>query len=111
MQAIQATPATQQAANNVLHPTISNAWKAAFTCTVNGLSYRTDAGRSGLRRSARKPRLHAILPAGYVDAELLRDFVDGYAVRGKPFQVDDLARTLKAALVRYLNAVAMSRPS
>jgi hypothetical protein len=70
-----------------------------------------DAGRSRLRRSARKPRLPAILPAGYVDAEVLRDFVDGYAVRRMPFQIEDLARTLKAALMRYLNAVAMSRPS
>jgi hypothetical protein len=36
-----------------------------------------------------------ILSAGQVDVDVSRDFVDGYAVLRKPFQIDDLARTVR----------------
>jgi hypothetical protein len=36
-----------------------------------------------------------ILSAGQVDVDVSRDFVDGYAVLRRPFQTDDLARTVR----------------
>jgi hypothetical protein len=45
--------------------------------------------------TARAPALPMILSAGQVDVDVSRDFVDGYAVLRRPFQTDDLARTVR----------------
>ena len=46
------------------------------------------------------PQLPVILATGYADEDVSKDLVDGSAVLRKPFQIGDLARTVKAALMR-----------
>ena len=60
---------------------------------MNGLEVIAEAKRS-------RPQLPAILATGYADVDVSKDRVDGYAVLRKPFQIGDLARTVKAALTR-----------
>ena len=60
---------------------------------MNGLEVIAEAKRS-------RPRLPVILATGYADVDVSKDRVDGYAVLRKPFQIGDLARTVKAALTR-----------
>ena len=45
-----------------------------------------------------RPQLPVILATGYADVDVSKD--QGYAVLRKPFQIGDLARTVKAALTR-----------
>ncbi|MGX7004402.1 hypothetical protein [Caballeronia sp. KNU42] len=88
--------------------------EGGFACSVDGLSYLT-------RYLARYPQLPVILATGYAHGDVSKDREEGYAALGKPFQIGDMARTVKAALTRpqvcrlrprvSLNAVAMSRPS
>jgi FixJ family two-component response regulator len=46
------------------------------------------------------PQLPVILAMGYADVDVSKDRVDGYAVLRKPFEIGDLARAVKAALMR-----------
>jgi DNA-binding NtrC family response regulator len=45
------------------------------------------------------PQLPVILATGYADVDVSKERVDGYSVLRKPFQIGDLARTVKAALM------------
>jgi CheY-like chemotaxis protein len=58
---------------------------------MNGLEVIAEAKRS-------RPQLPVILATGYADVDVSKD--QGYAVLRKPFQIGDLARTVKAALTR-----------
>ena len=60
---------------------------------MNGLEVIAEAKRS-------RPQLPVILATGYADVDVSKDRVEGYAVLRKPFQIGDLARTVKAALTR-----------
>lgn len=60
---------------------------------MNGLEVIAEAKRS-------HPQLPVILATGYADVDVSKDRVEGYAVLRKPFQIGDLARTVKAALTR-----------
>jgi CheY-like chemotaxis protein len=60
---------------------------------MNGLEVIAEAKRS-------RPQLPMILATGYADVDVSKDRVEGYAVLRKPFQIGDLARTVKAALTR-----------
>ncbi|SOE70047.1 PAS domain S-box-containing protein [Burkholderia sp. D7] len=60
---------------------------------TNGLEVIAEAKRS-------RPQLPVILATGYTDVDVSKDRVDGYSVLRKPFQIGDLARTVKAALTR-----------
>jgi CheY-like chemotaxis protein len=60
---------------------------------MNGLEVIAEVKRT-------HPQLRVILATGYADVDGSKDRVDGYAVLTKPFQIGDLARTVKAALMR-----------
>ncbi|CAH2782353.1 MAG: Sensory box sensor histidine kinase/response regulator (EC [Candidatus Burkholderia crenata] len=60
---------------------------------MNGLEVIAEAKRS-------RPQLPVILATGYAEVDVSKDRVDGYAVLRKPFQIGDLAGTVKAALTR-----------
>jgi PAS domain S-box-containing protein len=61
-------------------------------------------GMNGLEVIAEVRRTHPDLPVvlatGYADVDVSKESTDGYAVLRKPFQIGDLARTVKAALMR-----------
>jgi PAS domain S-box-containing protein len=59
---------------------------------MNGLEVISEVKRT-------HPRLPVILATGYADVDVSKERVDGYAVLRKPFQIGDLARTVKAALM------------
>jgi signal transduction histidine kinase/DNA-binding response OmpR family regulator len=59
---------------------------------MNGLEVISEA-------KSRHPRLPVILATGYADVDVSKE-KDGFAVLRKPFQIGELARTVKAALSR-----------
>jgi PAS domain S-box-containing protein len=59
---------------------------------MNGLEVISEVKRT-------HPQLPVILATGYADVDVSKERVDGYAVLRKPFQIGDLARTVKAALM------------
>ncbi|MGV7245625.1 ATP-binding protein [Caballeronia sp. M23-90] len=59
---------------------------------MNGLEVISEVKRT-------HPRLPVILATGYADVDVSKERLDGYAVLRKPFQIGDLARTVKAALM------------
>ncbi|OXC71642.1 hybrid sensor histidine kinase/response regulator [Caballeronia sordidicola] len=63
---------------------------------MNGLEVIAEAKRS-------RPQLPVILATGYADVDVSKDRVEGYAVLRKPFQIGELARTVKAALTTRSN--------
>jgi PAS domain S-box-containing protein len=59
---------------------------------MNGLEVISEVKRT-------HPQLPVILATGYADVDVSTERVDGYSVLRKPFQIGDLARTVKAALM------------
>lgn len=48
----------------------------------------------------KRPDLPVVLATGYADVDVSKESMDGFDVLRKPFQIGDLARTVKAALIR-----------
>ncbi len=59
---------------------------------MNGLEVISEA-------KSRHPRLPVILATGYADVDVSKEN-EGFAVLRKPFQIGELARTVKASLLR-----------